>query len=272
MKKMKKAIITLCLAFAFIIAAPSVFQNLLGRVTVEAASTIKMNKSAATLYVGKSVQLKVNGTSKKAKWNSSNKKVATVSQTGKVTAKKTGKSTITAKVGNKTAKCVVTVKNQGSSVKTNIKKLKTYISKNGSVNDSGNKFIKFSYSDNGTQYTFGIVYEKSKSNLKFLYFNESDLANSSMEMNIKTDNKGNITSQYILEFNDDDIYCNAKTSFKASSYKKNSTVYFKVTSGVNNSQFQKLANTELRLAFAGWNILVSDAGLKLRDIGFTSYK
>ena len=45
----------------------------------------------------------------KATWKSSNPKVATVSSRGKVTAKKKGTATITAKVGKTTYKCKVTV-------------------------------------------------------------------------------------------------------------------------------------------------------------------
>lgn len=45
----------------------------------------------------------------KATWKSSNPKVATVSSKGKVTAKKKGNATITAKVGKTTYKCKVTV-------------------------------------------------------------------------------------------------------------------------------------------------------------------
>lgn len=45
----------------------------------------------------------------KARWKSSNPKVATVSSKGKVTAKKKGTATITAKVGKTTYKCKVTV-------------------------------------------------------------------------------------------------------------------------------------------------------------------
>ena len=43
-------------------------------------------------------------------WKSSDKKVATVSKSGKITAKKAGKATITVKCGKKTVKVKVTVK------------------------------------------------------------------------------------------------------------------------------------------------------------------
>ena len=80
-------------------------------VNVQAASKVKINKTKATGYVGKTTTLKVSGTKKAVKWKTSNKKVATVSSKGKVTAKKAGSATITAKVSGKSYKCKVTVKN-----------------------------------------------------------------------------------------------------------------------------------------------------------------
>ena len=78
---------------------------------VEAASKVKINKTKATVYAGKTTTLKVSGTKKAVKWSTSNKNIATVSSKGKVTAKKAGTATITAKVSGKSYKCKVTVKN-----------------------------------------------------------------------------------------------------------------------------------------------------------------
>lgn len=75
------------------------------------AATVKLNKKKVTVYVGQTTTLKITGTGKKVTWSSSDKKVATVSKKGKVTAKKKGTATITAKVGKKSYKCKVTVKN-----------------------------------------------------------------------------------------------------------------------------------------------------------------
>lgn len=72
---------------------------------------VSLNKTSATIYIGGNVTLKLNGASGKIKWTTSNKKVATVSKKGKVTAKKAGSATITAKNGKKTYKCKLTVKN-----------------------------------------------------------------------------------------------------------------------------------------------------------------
>ncbi|MBR1732004.1 MAG: Ig-like domain-containing protein [Ruminococcus sp.] len=80
-----------------------------------AAAKPKLNKTKATITRTKSVKLKLkNATASKVKWSSSNKKIATVSK-GKVTGKKAGTATVTAKYKGKSYKCKVTVK--GKSVK-----------------------------------------------------------------------------------------------------------------------------------------------------------
>lgn len=79
---------------------------------VEAAKKkVKLNSSKKTLLKGKKFQLKLKNNRKKIKWSSSKKSVATVNKKGKVTAKKTGKAIITAKVGKKKYKCKITVEN-----------------------------------------------------------------------------------------------------------------------------------------------------------------
>ncbi len=80
-------------------------------IEVQAKAKVKLNVTKKTIDKGKTYTLKVSGTSKKVKWSSSNKSVATVSSKGKVTAKKAGTATISAKVDGKTLKCKITVKN-----------------------------------------------------------------------------------------------------------------------------------------------------------------
>ena len=74
------------------------------------AAIVKLNKTKVTIYIGKTTTLKITGTSKKATWSSDNKKIATVSSKGLVTAKKEGVARITAKVGQKSYWCSVTVR------------------------------------------------------------------------------------------------------------------------------------------------------------------
>lgn len=77
--------------------------------TVEAASSIRINKSKVTLIKGQTTKLKIVGTKKKAKWYTSKKSVAVVTQTGKIVAKNKGVANIIAKIGNKKFVCRVTI-------------------------------------------------------------------------------------------------------------------------------------------------------------------
>ena len=83
---------------------------------VQAASSMKIVSSTKHYcapnngIAGTTAQFKVQGAgSKKVTWKSSNSKVATVSKSGVVAVKKTGSTTITAKVGTKTLKRTVRV-------------------------------------------------------------------------------------------------------------------------------------------------------------------
>lgn len=87
--------------------------------------TISLNKSVYTLKKGKTIKLKATLSKAAQKkgviWSSSNQKVADVSQNGRITAKKNGKTTITAKIkGTKIkAHSKITVGTPVSKVKLN---------------------------------------------------------------------------------------------------------------------------------------------------------
>lgn len=80
------------------------------------AKSIKLKNKKKTMSVGQ--QLYLDGsvtpiyTTTSVKWTSSNKKVAVVDQTGLITAKKMGKTVITASVDGKKAKCTIYVTKQ----------------------------------------------------------------------------------------------------------------------------------------------------------------
>jgi hypothetical protein len=87
----------------------------------EPLKKIILSKNTINLKEGKKARLTVKYTpkntteNKKIKWTSSKSKIATV-KNGVVTAKKVGTTTITAKVGTKTAKCKIYVKEDGNFV------------------------------------------------------------------------------------------------------------------------------------------------------------
>lgn len=77
---------------------------------VQYPADAKISQSKAVVTAGFTYKLSVSG-SKATKWSSSKKSVATVDSKGKVTGKKAGKTTISAKCENgQTVKCTVTVK------------------------------------------------------------------------------------------------------------------------------------------------------------------
>lgn len=86
-------------------------------------SKVKLSKSSAIVYAGDTLQLNAIMTDKNgepistagSRWTSSSKSIATVDGSGKVTAIKSGKVTITCKAldgSGKSAKCTITVKQQ----------------------------------------------------------------------------------------------------------------------------------------------------------------
>ena len=115
------------------------------KITVKPPATgIKLNKTKATIGKGETLILKAtvspsNAINKTVTWTTSNKKIATV-KNGKVTAKKTGTVTITAKtVNGKKTTCKITVKKAPSSIKLNKTKLTIYTGKTNKLTSSVNK-------------------------------------------------------------------------------------------------------------------------------------
>lgn len=103
--------------------------------TTVTVTGITLNKTSVSLNKGKTVALiatvaPANATNKAVTWTTSNKKVATVSN-GTVKAVAKGKATITAKAGDKTATCTVTVKVPAAKVTLNTKQV--YVVKGKSV-------------------------------------------------------------------------------------------------------------------------------------------
>jgi uncharacterized protein YjdB len=98
------------------------------KVTVDkkviAVSSVELNKNSLDLKKGESETLIAtvkpdDATDKTVTWSSSDVSIATVDQSGKVTAKKTGKATITAKAGDKSSTCTVTVTTPVESITLN---------------------------------------------------------------------------------------------------------------------------------------------------------
>lgn len=94
-------------------------------VTAEAAGKVALSSSKASVAVGASKTISLRNASGKVKWiiSKKSKRVASIKVNGasvKITGKKAGTATITAKVGKKSYKCKLTVKNAPKISKSSI--------------------------------------------------------------------------------------------------------------------------------------------------------
>lgn len=83
------------------------------RVTV--TGKVKLNKTKLSLRVGNCSRLKISGTTSQVTWYVVNESIATVNRKGNVTGKKSGTTTVVARVNGKKYKCKVTVSPKKSS-------------------------------------------------------------------------------------------------------------------------------------------------------------
>lgn len=106
----------------------------------------RLNVTSKTIYTGKKINLKLYRTTQRVKWSTSKSTIATVTQSGIVTAKRAGIVTITARSGNTSYKCRITVKlnlkESNVSIVRNISNIKLesilpkkYVAVQGSCND-----------------------------------------------------------------------------------------------------------------------------------------
>lgn len=150
MSKMKTVLkkIAIMLVVTLCMSTITIPNNIgIGVQTVEAASSVKINKSSAVLIPGQKIQLKVSGTKSKIKWSSTKKSVATVTSKGQVIAKKKGSCYIIAAIGKRQYKCKVTV-TELTSFALNKKALSIYAGKNYQLKIAYKpQRVKLSYTD-----------------------------------------------------------------------------------------------------------------------------
>ena len=272
------------------------------KVIVEAP---KLNKTSITLKEGSSCQLKMFGTRQKVKWSSSAKSVITVSATGKVKAKQVKKDTsarITASVGGKKYSCKVLVKDVKAATPeteapkpsqpeteapkpsqpepeapkpqtTGFARLKDYILTFGKENTAGNYFINMKNLYKGTNYTYGIVYNRVEDQLEFLFLTESSKDKSSMTMYVM-ENPVSAPTNYLFLMKNLSGGFEVKVNLNPATYDGESKIAFQVEKSVGGAPYQAindLANATLQAGFAGWSKLLDYAGITFKDLGFVAY-
>ena len=153
-----------------------------GAVTVQAKTAV-ISQKTAYMAKGDTLQLKMKNTTKKVTWSTSNKKVAAISSKGKVTAKKVGKATITARIaGNKVGTCKITVEKK---TVNRARKLRNYVLNYGKYDSDSKRYYIEKYK--GTKYeknTFRIYASKKNKIMSFYSLKSQDSFSYSSEVKI----------------------------------------------------------------------------------------
>lgn len=316
-------------------------------VSASAAAKPKLNKTKATVTRTKSIKLTLkNATASKVKWSSSKKSVATVKK-GKVTGKKAGKATITAKYKGKKYKCKVTVKGRvinknktfnvakggkitvkltnssgksltvkkwkssnssiasitskgvitgkkigtvtitatdsyGDSYKCKVKVLtpaallKSYITKNGKIDDNGNYYIDDDYSydfGNGpVDYYVNILYNASTNKFEFYTDNQFDVYYC-LQMDIPYSGGYEYpTVYYGLDDSTNDTTFDSYTYVDPSTYSYYTDLYFELTDGdIDYSDLQSFGNSDFYASMCIWDDMLGQMGLSMKLFGFTNF-
>lgn len=159
-----------------------------------------------------------------------------------------------------------------NTVADNINKLKKYITENGSENSSGNKFINWIDNADGTTYNYAIIYENDTDNLHFLTYIEGS-SKATISMYVDATNNGNVSVEILYLLNSSWGY-KATATLNVETYSLSTDVNFECDPTSNiipEEKIQSLANTQLRLAFSGWDILLMEkVRITLSSIGFIS--
>ncbi|MFQ9514440.1 MAG: leucine-rich repeat protein [Eubacterium sp.] len=228
----------------------------------------KISNSSITLKEGNTKKLKVTKGKGSVKWSTSNKKVATINSNGTITAKGVGTAIITASYHGYKMKCTVTVKkNQALSYNN----LRDYILENGRLNGDYDYFINRTESSTNSQY--GIVYNEGDNSFDFVMSWTYKTTRTSIQMKIYLDNPSKAYVTYVMA---DDYYeygVQAKKTFDVKTYNNDTEYTYSVsdTVGMNNSDVNEVANSSFKMAMAGWQIILKDAGSSFGKLGFENY-
>lgn len=156
---------------------------------------------------------------------------------------------------------------------TGFARLKDYILTFGKENTAGNYFINMKNLYKGTNYTYGIVYNRVEDQLEFLFLTESSKDKSSMTMYVM-ENPVSAPTNYLFLMKNLSGGFEVKANLNPATYDGESKIAFQVEKSVGGAPYQAindLANAAVQTGFAGWSKLLDYAGITFKDLGFVAY-
>ena len=206
---------------------------------------------------------------------------------------KNGKVTYLYVTAEKTGTTYITISNKYSSEKAKIKvvvdidsddgddndnnqdaftQLKNYILIYGSPNNKGDNLIDKDMYDNENNYwKWVVIYE---SGTKQLHFMVSRLESGSNQMfgEIWLDSNLNAYVKYEYSIFDNEGYVDAIASINPATYTKHTKLRYNIIENTLflDSSVPSVADSCLVAGFSGWKIILQEAGISFRDLGFLS--
>lgn len=156
---------------------------------------------------------------------------------------------------------------------TGFARLKDYILTFGKENTAGNYFINMKNLYKGTNYTYGIVYNRVEDQLEFLFLTESSKDKSSMTMYVM-ENPVSAPTNYLFLMKNLSGGFEVKANLNPATYDGENKIAFQVEKSVGGAPYQAindLANAAVQTGFAGWSKLLDYAGITFKDLGFVAY-
>ena len=192
-----------------------------------------------------------------------------------ITGKRPGATIVTISNDYNGETCNIAVNVQGNTIAENYAHLKTVILNSGITTEEGNPCISYSKNTARIKNEFNIIYVKETGDINFFMSLEQNGNSMYCEMYVNDAVLG--TGSAKVEFayfpRRKDRWVEAETTLRLSGHTKYSTYFWNQTDGEGSIVYQDLANTNLQLSFTGWDIAVmQNAGITLRDLGFTSYE
>ena len=136
---------------------------------------------------------------------------------------------------------------------TGFARLKDYILTFGKENTAGNYFINMKNLYKGTNYTYGIVYNRVEDQLEFLFLTESSKDKSSMTMYVM-ENPVSAPTNYLFLMKNLSGGFEVKANLNPATYDGESKIAFQVEKSAGGAPYQAindLANAAVQTGFAG---------------------
>lgn len=260
-KNLVAAVATAALATSMVCVAPAAAASAApANPEVQSTYATMAKAKKVSLKIGETATLKVKG-AKVTKWTTSNKSVATVSKKGKVTGKKAGTATITAKTKKGKSQFTVTVTDPRAAT---LEALHEYIAAYGTEQPSDDPYsdteIVLPLTDDGS---ITAVYEVDYASFKLVY--AADGYEFSMLFELLPDDLGN----FVFAADGQEYYAPVKmASYKFGTLKWES---MKGSGALSSAEEEALNDTVAPAGvYAVGKALNDKLGIQLNDLGFSS--